>query len=318
MECHNKLIPILLIFLLLFHRILAQDDLLSALSDSSRSTKNYVTATWKSIRLANAQTTETIKKKHLEYRILHRFGNIANSQLSFNQIAHTAFGLDNASDIRIAFDYGITENLSVGIGRSRVNEVIDISGKYKILKQTQDFKMPVSVTWFSSVGYMAMNTNRLYDEIQNKEFKTRESHRVNYFHQLLIASKIHQRISLQFMPVWFHRNFLVQKQNTNNQKWDSNDYFILGGAIRLKITDRTSLIADYYYNLHPFYRNNPNFKNPLSIGYEVETGGHVFALFFANNSAILENNYFTTTTDSWSKSQVKFSFCISRNFSFDK
>ncbi len=299
--------------------LLAQDELLNMLSDTTKKVlREQVTATWKSIRLANAQTTETIKKKHLEYRILHRFGNISNSQLTFNQIAHTAFGLDNASDIRIAFDDGITDNFSIGLGRSRMNEMIDISLKYAIVRQTKDFKIPVTITLFSSCGYNAMHSNRLYAEVQNKDFKTRESHRFNYFNQVLIASKLTNRFSIQFMPAWFHRNFIVQKQNPVNQKWDGNNYFILGGAFRFKITDRSSIIADYYHNFHPFYQKHPDFKNPLALGYEIETGGHVFSLFFANNSSILENNFFITTFDSWSKSQIKFSFCISRNFSFDK
>lgn len=319
MECLNKFQFILLFFLFSHPFLNAQDELLGMMeSDSTKPSKNYVTATWKSIRLANAQTSETIKKNHLEYRILHRFGNIANSQLSFNQIAHTAFGLDNASDIRLGFDYGITNKFSIGIGRSRINEMIDFSLKYAVLKQTQNFKIPVSVTLFSSIGYSAVNSNRLYSEVENKSFETRESHRLNYFNQILIASKISNRFSAQLMPAWFHRNFVVQSQNPNNKKFDGNNYFILGGAFRFKITDRMSVIADYYYNFHPFYQNHPERKNPFSIGYEMETGGHVFTLFLANNSAILENNFYTTTFDSWSKSQIKFSFCISRNFSFDR
>lgn len=318
MECHSKFLLFILFFIYQF--AFSQEELLNLLSLDSNQTqsKELVTATWKSIRLANTQTTETIKKNHLEYRILHRFGNITNSQTSFNQIAHTAFGLDNASDIRIAFDYGILDNLSVGIGRSRMKEMIDLSVKYALLRQTKDFKVPISISLLSSLGYSAMNTNRLYSEVQNKDFKTRESHRINYFNQLLIASKFTNKLSLQLMPTWFHRNFIVQKQNPNNQKWDSNNYFILGGAFRFKFTDRMAIIADYYYNFHPFYRNHPELKNPLAIGYEVETGGHIFTLFFANNSAILENNFYTTTTDSWAKRQLKFSFCLSRNFSFDR
>lgn len=318
MECLNKLLILILFFN--FQYVFPQDELLNLLSSDTNHTesKEFVTATWKSIRLANAQTTETIKKNHLEYRILHRFGNIANSQTTFNQIAHTAFGLDNASDIRIAFDYGLTDHLSIGIGRSRMNEIIDFSIKYAILRQTKNFKVPVTVSLFSSLGYSAMNTSRLYSEVQNKNFKTRESHRINYFNQVLIASKLTNRLSIQLMPTWFHRNFIVQKQNPNNQKWDSNNYFILGGAFRFKFTDRMSVIADYYHNFHPFYYNHPELKNPLAIGYEVETGGHVFTLFLANNTAILENNFYNTTLDSWSKAQIKFSFCISRNFSLIK
>jgi hypothetical protein len=317
MECLNKFL--LLIILYAGSRLYAQEDLLNMMGQdtTSKNTKEYVMATWKSIRLANTQTSETVKKNHLEYRILHRFGNIANSNLTFNQIAHTFFGLDNASDIRFSLDYGITERLSIGMGRSRIMELFDFSAKYTVKRQTKDFKMPVTITLFGSLGYSGMSTARLYAEVQNRDFKTRESHRLSYFTQAIIASKITRRLSVQLMPAWYHRNFIVQQQNPNNQKYDGNNYFILGGAFRFKLTDRMSIISDYFYNLHPFYQNHPQRKNPLSLGIEMETGGHVFTLFFANNAAISELNYFTTTFDSWSKSQIKFSFCISRTFSLE-
>lgn len=319
MACLSKFF-LFFIPLLGFQYLIAQDDLLNVISQDStqKKEKEYVSATWKSVRLGNTQTTETVKKNHLEYRILHRFGNLANSNLTFNQVAHTFFGLDNASDIRFSFDYGITEKLSVGVGRSRIMELFDFSAKYTVLRQTKDFKMPVTVTIFTTLGYSGVSTSRLYAEVPNKDFDTRESHRLSYFTQALVASKINKRLSVQLMPSWFHRNFIVQQQNPNNKKFDGNNYLILGAAARFKLTDRITVFSDYFYSLHPFYQNHPNRKNPLSLGFEIETGGHVFTLNFANNPAISELNYFTTTQDSWAKSQIKFSFCISRTFSLEK
>jgi len=117
------LLPILLI-----QNTFAQDDLLSLVDDPSEpASKQYVIATWKTGRLGNMQTTEPVKKKHLEYRILHRFGNIADNTKTLNQLGHTAFGFDAPTDIRMALDYGIIDNLSVGLGRSRINEMVDMS-----------------------------------------------------------------------------------------------------------------------------------------------------------------------------------------------
>ncbi|GIV29272.1 MAG: hypothetical protein KatS3mg028_0338 [Bacteroidia bacterium] len=296
--------------------VCAQDDLLSL--TESKPEKQYVFAAWKAYRLGNAQTTETVKKNHLEYRILHRFGNIADNTKTFNQIAHTAFGIDNPTDIRMSLEYGLTNDITLGIGRSRINELVDISGKWRFVKQTTDFKTPVSIALFESIGYTTMTTDRLYSEVAVKNFSTRETHRLNYVTQLIIGSKINNRISVEILPTWFHRNFIVQKFNPNTGRENGNDNFILGAAARVKLSNRVTIFADYFYNFHPFFNNNPDYGMPLSIGFEIETGGHVFTLYFANNPAIVENNFFIGSVDKWSKSQIKFSFCISRTFSLKK
>ncbi|MCX7729419.1 MAG: DUF5777 family beta-barrel protein, partial [Bacteroidia bacterium] len=262
----------------------AQDDLLNLTEQKPE--KQYVFASWKAYRLGNAQTTETVKKNHLEYRILHRFGNLADNTKTFNQIAHTAFGIDNPTDIRMSLEYGLTNDLTIGIGRSRVNELVDLSGKWRIIKQTTDFKTPVTIALFESVGYTTMTTSRMYSEVAVKDFPTREAHRLNYVTQLIIGSKLNRWISVEVLPTWFHKNFVVQKFNPNSGVDNGNDEWILGIAARLKLSNRVTFFADYFYNFHPFYRNNPDYAMPLSIGFEVETGGHVFTLFFANNSAI--------------------------------
>ena len=313
------LISLLLIYV--FSVVLSQDDELSKILDnieSENKSKDHVFATWKAFRLGNAQTTETIKKNHLEYRILHRFGNIADADKSLNQIAHTAFGIDIANDIRMSLEYGITNDITIGLGRSRVNELVDLSAKWRFLKQTTDFKIPVSIAVFTSMGYTTMSTERLYANVAIKNFPTREAHRINYVTQLIIASKINSWLSLELLPTWLHRNFIVQTFNTNTLKEDGNDYPILGFAGRIKLSHRVTFFADYFYNFHPYFKDNPDVFMPLSIGFEIETGGHVFTLFFANNSAIIENNFLISTTDTWSKAQIKFSFCISRTFSLKK
>lgn len=294
----------------------SQDDLLSL--TETKTEKQYVFATWKAYRLGNAQTTETVKKNHLEYRILHRFGNLADNTKTFNQIAHTAFGIDNPSDIRMSLEYGLTNDISLGLGRSRINEMVDLSGKWRIIKQTTDFKTPVTIAIFESIGYTTMSTQRLYSEVAVKNFPTRESHRLNYVTQVIIGSKINRWLSLEIIPTWFHQNFIVQKFNPNTEMDNGNDNFILGAAARIKLSNRVTFFADYFYNFHPFFKNNPDYGMPLSLGFEIETGGHVFTLYFANNPAIVENNFFMGTTDKWSKSQIKFSFCISRTFSLKK
>jgi hypothetical protein len=295
--------------------LVAQEDLLSLIPDDKAEDKK-VYATFKTYKLGNSQTIETVKAKHLDFRISHRFGNIYNSTdpNPINQTFQTFFGFDAVNDIRFSFDYGLTDDITLGIGRSRMNKQIDGSIKWKLLKQTSDFKMPVSVTFFGDIGYNHNPTSNIYSGI-NKTFETKEAHRVNYVTQLIIASKLNRSISLQILPTYVHRNFITQRINTNNgNAEDVNGYFSMGVGGRIKITKRVSLIGDYFFNFAKFYQNNDNVKMPLALGVEMETGGHVFSMFFTNAGGLIENNFLSYTTDSWSKGQVKFGFCISRTF----
>lgn len=295
--------------------LLAQDDLLSLVDDQKDEGPKKVYATFKTVRIGNAQTIETVKKKHLDFRISHRFGNIYDSNLQnpINETFQSFLGFDNASDIRISFDYGISDNLTVGIGRSKMNKLADASLKWKILQQTSNFSMPVSLAFFTSMGYSHAPTAAIYSGIV-KDFETNELHRMNYFSQLIIASKLTDWLSLELLPSYMHRNFIRENINTKNNARDENSFFSMGIGGRIKLTKRLSFIGDYFYNVSPFYQNNDKAFNPLALGIEIETGGHVFSLFYTNASGLTENNFIPYTTDSWGKGQVKFGFCISRTF----
>lgn len=295
--------------------LFSQDDLLSLVGDTEDEGPRKVYATFKTLRIGNAQTIETVKKRHLDFRIAHRFGNIYDSDLEnpINETFQSFFGFDNASDIRFGFDYGVTDNISIGIGRSKMNKLIDGTLKWKILHQTTDFKMPISLAFYSSVGYSHAPTSTLYSGIE-QDFTTNELHRFNYFNQVIIASKISDWLSLELLPSYLYRNFIKESINSNNLAEDQNGFFTLGFGGRIKLTKRLSFIGDYFYNFPEYYRDNENACNPLSLGFEIETGGHVFSLFCTNASGLIENNFIPYTTDSWAKGQIKFGFCISRTF----
>ncbi len=307
-----------LIFSLLFTTVIsfAQDDLLSLIDNPEDKKPKKVYATFKSVRIGNAQTIETVKKNHLDFRISHRFGNVYDSDLPnpINATGQTFLGFEGARDIRFSFDYGITENLTVGIGRSRMNHIVDGSIKWRILQQTTDFSMPVSLAFFSSTGYSHDPTSVIYSGVV-KDFSTNELHRFNYFNQLIIASKLTDWLSLEILPSYMYRNFIKENLNRNNNSYDENGFFSLGFGGRIKLTKRLSFIGDYFYNFSSYYQNNPNAFNPLSLGFEVETGGHVFSMFVTNAGGLIENNFIPYTSDTWTKGQVKFGFCISRTFS---
>jgi len=296
----------------------SQEDLLSLVADTVKEKPKKVYATFKTVRIGNLQTIETVKKNHLDFRISHRFGNIYDATLKnpINETFQTFFGFGNVSDVRFSLDYGITDNFCIGIGRSTMNKLLDGNLKWRIIQQTSDFSVPVSVTLFTRMGYTHAHPqdDAMYGGIV-KDFATNELHRFSFFHQVIVASKINEFLSLELLPGYMYRNFIKENINSNNKAADENGFFTLGFGGRIKITKRVSFIGDYLFNFSKFYANNPHAKLPLSLGFEIETGGHVFSLFFTNARGLVENNFIPYTTDSWLDGQIKFGFTISRTFS---
>lgn len=311
----NKII-IFCISILISFSSFSQDDLLDLVKkDPKNEPAKSVHATFKTTKIVSSQTVETVKKRNLDFRVTHRFGNIfdKNSPNALNEAAHNSFGLNNASDIRISFDYGITDKISIGIGRSKFREMCDGTIKWRFLTQLENNKIPVSVCFYGNLGYTTMTPDNLYAGTVRS--KTNEAHRLQYVSQLLIARKFTSRFSLQIMPTYVHRNFIKQQLNTNNNKEDANGLFSMGIGGRIKLSKQFAIVADYFYNFSEYQTNNPNaYYNPLGVGIEIETGGHVFHVNYTNGYAILESSLLTTTQDTWTKGQIKLGFNISRWF----
>lgn len=276
----------------------AQDDLLKMLADSVPKKSQCVIATFKSTRIISAHSNETLKHRNLDFRIAHRFGNIGAQS---GGGVHSLYGFYNSSDILISFEYGITDRLMVGVSTSKRNEAYQGFGKLKALIQTTDNKIPVSVTLFTNAVITIEKATD--DRYQN------QSHRLSYCSQVIIARKFSKKLSFEILPTLVHRNYVFYKD-------DENDLYSIGGAGRWKFSRSSAIITEYFYTFSKFRSNNTvtPFYAPLSIGYEVETGGHVFSLMFSNSSGILENDFIPNTTDSWLKGGFKFSFNISRVF----
>ena len=285
----------------------AQDDLMSMLEEENPTpTNTKVIATFKGAKIINAHTTELVKAKTLDFRITHRFGNIGGaSEGGF----HTLYGFDQSEDIRISFDYGLNDFIQVGIARSKRMENLDGNLKAKILHQTDDNSIPVSMVWFSNFAFTPQR------DIDNRY--SNNLSRFSYVHQLIIARKFSEKLSFEVLPTLVHRNLVVRDEAGIT---DENTFFSLGFAARVKLSQRVAIVADYFYNFSDYRTNHPNlnFYNPLGIGVEIETGGHVFNLAFTNASGIIENNYLTTTSDDWLKGGYKFGFNISRAFTIGK
>ncbi|WP_288368908.1 DUF5777 family beta-barrel protein [uncultured Roseivirga sp.] len=280
---------LLIAAIVLGHSLSAQDDLLGMLSDEREETIDYVEATFKGQRMINGHTVVTRKAKELEFIISHRFGRI-------NTGINELFGLDGAN-IRFSFEYGISDFLTVGVGRSSFEKIYDGFAKYQILRQSSGKKvMPVSITGFSSMAIRTLDN----PAFQNEEF----SDRVAYTHQLLIARKMNETVSLQFMPTYVHRNRVMGNQE--------NDLLALGVAGRVKVGKRVAINSEYYYRLTNELTDL--YKDSIGIGVEIETGGHVFHLTFTNSRSMVEKGFITETDGDFFNGDIHFGFNLSRVF----
>lgn len=297
-----KKIVILFLFFVggkLFAQVPAADttDLMAQLENEAaeKDAVNYTTATFKTTRLVNGHTVENVGKGVLDVKISHRFGTL-------NKGAYELFGLDNAT-MRMGLDYGISKRLMVGFGRSTFQKTYDGFIKYKLLRQsTGKRKVPVTVSY---VGTMAVMGMRWADTSRKNYF----SSRLSYTHQLIIGRKFSEGVSLQVMPTYIHRNLATLAS-------EPNDLYAMGVGGRFKLTKRLSFNAEYYYQI-PDYKVEGT-TNPLSVGFDIETGGHVFQLHFTNSTGMTERNFISGTTGKWQKGDVLFGFNISRVFTIGK
>lgn len=277
--------------LFVFAFVQAQDSTLLALLEDTASGHEHsvVSSTFKATQIVNTPTIESPAKKALQFMIMHRFGRI-------NEGAYALFGLDNAT-IRFALDYGITDRLAIGIGRSSFEKVYDASLKYKVLQQREN-GLPFSVSAFGMIA----NTTQKYSDrpYLNARYRTM------YTSQLLIARKFSPNLSLQVTPSWIHFNLVPTPK-------DKNDVFALGIGGRMKVSRRISINAEYNY-LPPNQMVSSEVFNSLSMGVDIETGGHVFQLVFSNSQGMIPPYYVAKTTGDWRKGDIYFGFNITRIF----
>ena len=269
--------------------LFAQDDLMSLLDDQTEDPIQFIEATFKGSRLINGHTVQTRKHRELEFLISHRFGRV-------NSGADELFGLD-VSNIRLGLEYGLTKFLTVGVGRSSFDKTFDGFLKVKPLKQSKGAKsMPISLVYFTSMAYKSLKNQDGFEDTESK---------LAYTHQILIARKFSPGLSFQLMPTLIHRN-KVEEINGDN------DQFALGIGGRVKLTQRVSLNAEFYYRYDA--PENPDLFNSLAIGFDIETGGHVFQLHFTNSRTMIERGFITETTGDYFGGDIHFGFNVSRVF----
>ena len=248
--------------------------------------KNYSTATLKALQLVTLQSTKMPAKKEFYFVISHRFGTVKDGLDSF-------FGLDEATT-KLGGIYGITDWPAVNLSRHTLNKMYETGAKYRMLRQDDSF--PVDIAGYSVAD---INTYLKEDQYPGLEFK----HRLTYVQQLLISRKINEKISLELVPSFVHKNLYNPKIENDNQ-------FSFGGGGRYKITKRLSVNVEYMHNF-----DKPGFyENPLSVGLDVETGGHVFQLLFTNSQSMSESGYLTNAAGEWGKGDFFFGFNLYRVF----
>lgn len=270
------------------------DDLQNLLSTDSKS-KELTYGTFKTTRIINGHSIENTGTGVLDFRISHHFAAVNGGIKEF-------FGLDGAN-MRLGFDYGVNDRITVGIGRSSLFKEYDGYVKAKILQQTTKDEMPLSLSYIGGMSVSSMSSDKLLGRPLVAPETYPFSNRLFYFNQLLIARKINDNFSIQLMPTHIHYN-LVSKSI------EKNDLFSLGLGGRIKLNRRTSFNFEYYYQ----FNRLQNTINSLSLGFDVETGGHVFQLYFTNGAGMTERTFITQSKESWLDGGFRFGFTISRVF----
>ena len=278
---------ILIIFLCFTCFGFAQDDLLTEIDDEGESS-TAVSSVFKGLKIINFESTKLVGKGGFYFVVSHRFGSVKNG---FENL----FGLDEAVT-HLNFIYGLTEGINVSASRSSNQKIYELASKFRIIKQSERFP-------FSVVGYTSVlaNTALSTDNLPKLEFK----HRLSYVAQLLISRKVNNKLSLQFTPTFFHDNYVV------NDLQDNSQYGLIFGG-RYKIGKRWSFNLEYGAHLNR--AKNSLYNNPLSLGFDLETGGHVFQLHFTNSQFMNANGVMGNSTGDWSEGDFYFGFNISRSF----
>jgi Membrane bound beta barrel domain (DUF5777) len=260
-------------------------------------------------QLVNSRTTETLHKYQLAFVVGHKFGDLGGDfggEKSF-------FGLENSTDVRIGFDYGITDKLTVGISRAKgataIRQLYELSAKYKLVQQSDDKNIPFTVTLFGNAVASSMASNI---KANTPDHFDNFNDRMSFTSQLLLSRRFSDRLSIMVMPTFVHSNYVINM--------DENNVFAAGIGGRYKFNKHFALLVDYFKVLRSqvstdkFKAAGINFYAPLGIGLEVGTGGHVFDFNFTNSTALLENQFIPYTNTSWGNWRFRWAFNMSRIF----
>tara|TARA_B100000767_G_scaffold94993_1_gene91360 strand:+ start:2499 stop:3350 length:852 start_codon:yes stop_codon:yes gene_type:complete len=275
-------------FLLFTVLLFSQDDLLSEI-DTATETPLFASAVFKGLKVINFESTKLVAKGGFNFIVSHRFGTVKNG---FKNL----FGLDEAIT-HLNFVYGLSDHINISASRSSNQKIYEVASKFRLVNQQAGI-MPFTVVGYTSV---LANTALDTDNLPKLEFK----HRLSYVAQLLVSRKMNKNLSLILSPTFFHDNYLTDDFQENSQ-------YGVGFGGRYKLGKRWSLNTEY--GVHLNRSKNSLYKNPFSVGVDLETGGHVFQLLFTNSQSMNTNGVFGTSTGEWRESDVYFGFNLARSF----
>lgn len=269
-------------------------------ADGGSQQGGYVTESFASIRVLNNHSIEMIPKRSLEFIVAHKFGDLAGSGGGYA----TWYGFDNLADVRIAFEYGLSDKINIGIGRSKgtgsITQVADGYFKWSMLKQ-QYGVMPLSMNFVTSLAIPYAPATS--DSSSITSYPT-FAHRFIYTSQILVARKFSDRITLQANLGYNHRNYVDYK--------DINGLVFAGFSGRFRFTKTLGILFEYNHILKR--PDDVTYTNHLAFGFEILTGGHAFCLMLSNSRGVTENLFIPATTDNWMQGQFRFGFSINRRF----
>jgi hypothetical protein len=289
----SRIIAVILLSLPLLSIAQKDDDIFGMLDSLAKPQTDYATATFKSSRVITGQSVEQMKEGQFEFRIEHRFGAVNSGFYQF-------YGL-NTGTIFLSTEYGVKDWMMVGLGHASLGNTFNGFVKLNLMRQSKGIKNnPFTITYY---GAMTADGTQADPTVTNYFVD-----RLGFVNQFLLARKVSNELSLQISPILIHRNIVPAA-------FDQNNIYSMGFAGRYKITNRMAISAEYY----AVYRSKDNsvkYYNPLSVGVDIETGGHVFSFMLTNSVGMLENQYIAQNTGRWSKGDIHLGFNITRSFTF--
>ncbi|MFP5470250.1 MAG: DUF5777 family beta-barrel protein [Bacteroidia bacterium] len=267
--------------------------------------KKYIDDAFSSTQLINTQTTTMLYPSSWQFEVQHRFGVIGID----SSFTHQFLGLDLPAAMRLSFGWAINERMYLKIGRTNYLKTYDLEWKYLLIRQTDDFRIPVSVAYYGSAS---INTDKFPNipagsvfEDETTPFKYKPNHRLAYNTQFIISSKINDKFSVQVTPVFIYKNLVPA--------YHDNFYAVVSGGIRYKLGLNSAFTLEYGRLLNSTNRKN-NFVDPISLGVEFGTANHIFQIFISNSQRILESQIYTESSEKWTDGTFLIGFNLKRNF----
>ena len=264
----------------------SQEDLLKEI-DTINAEELYQPS-FKALQVVTSQSTKIPSKKEFYFVVSHRFGDVSEGFQNF-------FGLDQATT-KIGGIYGITDAISLSISRHTYQKTYEVGAKYRILKQSKSQQSLIDIVGYNVIAVNSELDKDVYPKLQFSD-------RLTYTNQILLSRRFSDDFSLQITPSFVHKNLI-------NDDIESENNFLVGIGGRYKISKRLSINAEYFNN----FNKKDFYINPLSLGLDIETGGHVFQLLFSNSQPNTEAGYLTNGLGDWAKGKVYFGFNLYRVF----